>query len=245
MTQITKEAIEAAALAMARDDVAGNGVIPDPSSYRGAARTAIEAALPFLPIAVEGKVKPLDWEGSGWNVADTVAGRYVVRPCLATNFDGQWLMRSPEKETSDRYPSEAEAKRAAQAHYETRILSALISSPGKDGGQEVEAVEGEYPSEAAYADWLKRNNYPHTRARSLAFEYGYRAGRKGAQAFDTQPASTALVDAAYELSTWAACVNWRGKENQPEWLSELREKIDLVQALCRPLLSEAKELPNG
>lgn len=40
-----------------------------------------------------------------------------------------------------------------------------------------------------------------------------------------------FATAAYELSTWAACINWRGKGNEKEWLDELREKIETVQSL--------------
>lgn len=44
-----------------------------------------------------------------------------------------------------------------------------------------------------------------------------------------------FATAAYDLSTWAACINWRGKGNQKEWLDELREKIETVQSLHRDL----------
>ncbi|PWE52007.1 hypothetical protein DEM27_33405 [Metarhizobium album] len=38
-----------------------------------------------------------------------------------------------------------------------------------------------------------------------------------------------FIQMSYDLSTWAACINWRSKENQKEWLDELREKIEAVQ----------------
>lgn len=44
-----------------------------------------------------------------------------------------------------------------------------------------------------------------------------------------------FATAAYDLSTWAACINWRGKGNEKEWLDGLREKIETVQSLHRNL----------
>ncbi|ASV44794.1 hypothetical protein PP899_gp49 [Agrobacterium phage Atu_ph08] len=51
-----------------------------------------------------------------------------------------------------------------------------------------------------------------------------------------------LSKAANDLASWAGCVNWRGGENQKDWLTELRQHIESVQALCKPYLpqSEAK-----
>lgn len=53
---------------------------------------------------------------------------------------------------------------------------------------------------------------------------------------------TALSNAANELASWAACINWRGGENQKDWLDELRQHIESVQALCKPYVpkKEAK-----
>ncbi|WLS01693.1 hypothetical protein [Shinella oryzae] len=82
--------------------------------------------------AGEVKIKPLEWPNdSDWNIATSELGRYVVRPCLATNFSGQWLLRRAGAESSDKtlYPSEDAAKAAAQADYEQRIRSALVYVP--------------------------------------------------------------------------------------------------------------------
>lgn len=40
------------------------------------------------------------------------------------------------------------------------------------------------------------------------------------------------IDIAYDMSTWAACINWRArdKDNTADWLDELREKIEATQA---------------
>ncbi|MFJ1307923.1 hypothetical protein [Agrobacterium sp. P15N1-A] len=43
----------------------------------------------------------------------------------------------------------------------------------------------------------------------------------------------ALADAAYDLASWAGCINWRGGENQKEWLDDLRHHIATVQSLCK------------
>lgn len=41
----------------------------------------------------------------------------------------------------------------------------------------------------------------------------------------------ARAEAGYQLSTWAATINWKPGDNQPEWLDGLRERIEKVQAL--------------
>jgi len=38
-----------------------------------------------------------------------------------------------------------------------------------------------------------------------------------------------LLRQAWELSTWAATINWRGGENHKEWLDDLRTKIEKFQ----------------
>jgi len=49
----------------------------------------------------------------------------------------------------------------------------------------------------------------------------------------------AIVSLGYELSAWTACINWRGGENQKEWLDELRIKIERFQSLAEPVLNAA------
>lgn len=46
---------------------------------------------------------------------------------------------------------------------------------------------------------------------------------------DIQKQILDYIQMSYDLSTWAACINWEGKENQKEWLDDLREKIEAVQ----------------
>ncbi|QIG72951.1 hypothetical protein EVB98_029 [Rhizobium phage RHph_N3_2] len=76
------------------------------------------------------KVKPLEWDApDSWNIAKSVVGTYVVRPCLATNYRGQFVMRCGDEEKSSLYPSEEAAKNAAQADFERRIRSALEDAP--------------------------------------------------------------------------------------------------------------------
>ena len=98
------------------------------------------AALSTLPIAGEGKVKALEWREEpippAWeSLASTGVGVY----CIPHGRD-RFCLRFRDTIVLGDFPTLDEAKAAAQADYETRILSALISSPGKDGGQEVEAV---------------------------------------------------------------------------------------------------------
>lgn len=47
-----------------------------------------------------------------------------------------------------------------------------------------------------------------------------------------------FVDAAYGLSTWAASINWDGRGNTKEWLTELETKIELVQAMTPGVRAE-------
>lgn len=85
---------------------------------------ALYAAPPSPSVAV----KALEWNASdSWNISKTIIGTYVVRPCLATNFLGQWLLRRAQSEGSDKtlYASEDEAKAVAQGDYEARIHSVL------------------------------------------------------------------------------------------------------------------------
>lgn len=48
------------------------------------------------------------------------------------------------------------------------------------------------------------------------------------------------LSVAYDLSTWAACINWRArnKDNQGKWLDELRGLIAHTQQLVEPLLKQ-------
>lgn len=71
------------------------------------------------------------------------------------------------------------AKAAAQTDYETRIFSALISSPGKDGGQEVDAVSDAIDAlvERAEVEWSyheDNHRYPrdfwHARISFLGYQ---------------------------------------------------------------------------
>lgn len=52
-------------------------------------------------------------------------------------------------------------------------------------------VEDDNPSDTAYRNWLKRNGHKHNHMRAMAFEQGYRAGKKGTQT--PSPQSRAAV----------------------------------------------------
>lgn len=51
--------------------------------------------------------------------------------------------------------------------------------------------------------------------------------------------TNALLRQAWELSTWAGSINWRGGENQKEWLNELRNLIERFQAGYRDYAADA------
>lgn len=103
---------------------------------------------------------------------------------------------------------------------EVRIVDAAIGAVRSALCEQVQEVaESENPSHDAYAVWLKRNGYPHTAARALAFEYGWRAHRKFAAAPAKQEGGNApqeglsnacrfesgsLTEAGWTVSTVAA-----------------------------------------
>lgn len=142
MTEISKDALVAAVVALAEAGIPTDtqelllqgdpmrGI--KPSALQSAIMSALATTEPSKPVAEAVKVKPLEWDAPdswSWNLAKTVLGTYVVRPCLATNFAGQFLMCRPGDEDSVLFPSEDAAKAAAQADYEQRILSALEPKP--------------------------------------------------------------------------------------------------------------------
>ncbi|MBD9519330.1 hypothetical protein IB262_05405 [Ensifer sp. ENS02] len=152
-------------------------------------REILEAALPFLPIAGEGKVKALEWARSGWVEAfsqpDEFGFWYSIQPDKPVHGPGDppfscVVIWGVPGQTMRRYLGQdfqnvEAAKAAAQSDYETRILSALISSRGepcphcKGEGCQTGDPEGA-PLEAC--------------------DYCNGSGKK----ISTQPASTALVE---------------------------------------------------
>lgn len=42
-----------------------------------------------------------------------------------------------------------------------------------------------------------------------------------------------LAKLGYELSSWAGSINWRGGENLPDWLDDLRNLIENYQSLYK------------
>ena len=137
MTEITDEAIEAAARELCRHGTSFPTIEHTLSwvdekwpRFTDEASLALYAALPFLSSrsAEAGKpvVKGLEWGLiNGWWFAPTAEGqKYIVRASSATNFKGQWLW-GLGVETYDLEPSLDAAKAAAQADYERRVISAL------------------------------------------------------------------------------------------------------------------------
>lgn len=121
MTQITKEAIEAAWAAYQKFGW---------STQEGMEK-ALEAALPFLPIAGEGKVKDLEWvpdvDGDDVTSSASVLEYAILGPdrhgLFEVVLDNRIIKTAPSKE---------EAKSFAQDHYQTKILSALAHAPKQE-----------------------------------------------------------------------------------------------------------------
>lgn len=50
-----------------------------------------------------------------------------------------------------------------------------------------------------------------------------------------------LLRIGWELSTWSGSINWRGEENQKEWLDELRVLVEGFQDRCRTYMATRPE----
>lgn len=144
------------------------------------------------------EVKELEWLpiSYGDEVANTILGTYTITagsPYLV------WFAGQADDEDYAVSATNMElAKAAAQADYETRVLSALISSPGKDGGQEVEAENRalrKIISDAASA--LPNGAFIHPEA-SVGFMEGL-PKEIALVCSRPQPASTALVERLQQL----------------------------------------------
>ncbi|MCO7728795.1 hypothetical protein NJB93_19635 [Brucella intermedia] len=134
-------------------------------------RAALTAALPFLP--VQGAVKKLAWGPVSENGNDiqsfSTLGKYVISIDDAPAGGTHYLWIAGQSDSSDyhsSYQNMFEAKAAAQADYEARILSALEPSAG-DMGNPITLDIGK-PITAPSA------------ARELALEEGYRRGVEAA-----------------------------------------------------------------
>lgn len=186
MTQITKEAIEAASATYWQNHwkiFSENAKRP----IRETMEKALEAALPFLPIAGEGKA--LDEEQIAKLIWQHLPSKVA------------------EEMTRDKHPPlfpQAEytvATLSAKNFVEAIIDLVTPSSPGKDGGQEVEAVSD------------RGEPCPHCKGEGCqpgdpegapleACDYCNGSGKKR----DTHPAGTALVEALEALI--AAVGDW-------------------------------------
>ncbi len=138
-------------------------------------RSPLYAKPPAPSVAVKALEWREDWGGSDddivkW-VADTPWGRVFASVAGYRNDEGKSYERHADVPDDLRDRLQA----AAQADYEARIRSALSAQV-----QDVAGIEN--PSRDAYRAWLKRNGYPHTVARALAFEHGWRAHKKMAAA---------------------------------------------------------------
>jgi hypothetical protein len=125
---ITKEAIEAAAKELLAHGEFGTSDGANRRNAVVAAEAALTAALAAMPGPAV-KVRELVWEDDGRvSRAKAVIGIYMVRPCLATAYAGQWVLDGINDPVT-LHPSPQAAKAAAQADYEARILSALTPAP--------------------------------------------------------------------------------------------------------------------
>lgn len=91
---------------------------------RRAARSAPEAG--------KAVVKPLEWRENplmNW-VSQSIVGQYFV---FKDAGDSTWIMAVPDVVASGEFETAVLAKAAAQADFETRILSALASVPAPSG----------------------------------------------------------------------------------------------------------------
>lgn len=88
-----------------------------------------KAALEALSLSQGVAVKPLEWEPrqpEGAFLAVTEIGRYFARPQFEMFV---WFLESVTKDGHGYVASIDEAKSAAQADYERRVLSALVMQP--------------------------------------------------------------------------------------------------------------------
>ena len=120
MTTLPEEAVKAAMDAFHEAWNNNQGLDNELPAY--AHRAALTAALPFLP--VQGAVKKLEWieipACNGLNTARTEFGTYTIGSSLVVRY-GLKSISKPLATLED-------AKAAAQADYEARILSALEPS---------------------------------------------------------------------------------------------------------------------
>jgi len=93
-------------------------------------------------------------------------------------------------------------------------------------------TESGNPSEEAYRDWLTRNGYPHNHMRALAFEYGYRAGKKASRS----PAAVTAAGGGDGRS--------RGTDGS-RVLADLSEEVRKIDADFPDFATWEIELPAG
>lgn len=113
------------------------------------------------PVAV--KVKPLEWEqpdgpeGTAWIGHGTDMCQYYIR--FDTETASYWLPGEPPRSNDDDSGQEFlaldEAKAAAQADYERRILSALASPVSTADVRRQALARAGLPSASDCADWLQ------------------------------------------------------------------------------------------
>lgn len=91
--------------------------------------TKIDAALAALDAETEVKVRELEWSGQSWGYigplyeSETMLGTYTVEEYGA----GNWCTYFNRAKFGDTHATEEAAKAAAQADFERRIRSALVT----------------------------------------------------------------------------------------------------------------------
>lgn len=204
---VTDEMVEKAADAMARQDITFANC--DRTWQRRTIRAALEAALSAaepVQTATNGHrqlqigdgAKPVAWVyAADLEKGDGCFGNAKGEVCMSR--DGEWINVDTPLYATPPAPSVAvKALHQAASDFmhlfiqdghltmqdleDTDLIPAYEKLSAALSAQVQDVTGSENPSHDAYEAWLKRNGYPHTVARALAFEHGWRAHKKFAAA---------------------------------------------------------------
>lgn len=136
-----------------------------------------------------------------------------------------------------------------QAAWNTRHADTLLASEVKLKGDfcpecgEVEFERGIWEPEnkehiciKCHQSWFKDVAYTHDVREIIAQLAEARADLR---------AQKSVMNIGWELSTWAGSINWRGGENQKEWLDDLRILIERYQDSYRKALATTQAAGDG
>lgn len=171
------------------------------------------------------QIKQLEWEPHFYAKTDELVsltadlpGRewaYKIEPVTANvNFRLFIEGREIRNEATVYWPL-SEAKAAAQTDYETRILSALISSPGKDGGQEVEAAEWQRLVGAFGWQRVNIDDLDHYREKGVQLRALYTSPPSPQSTVDADAVIERLTKALRSADEWMSCVEAHLQSGEP------------------------------